>query len=74
MEGATTAEEWREYIEHLQRRRYLTGDVEELELDELRGAQGLRALRVAVDLANPELGVPSTLAGLVPSGEDTPAA
>jgi hypothetical protein len=71
---SSEAQEWREYIEHLQRRRYLSGDVEELELDELQGAQGLRALRVAVDLANPELGVPSTLAGLVPSGEDTPAA
>jgi hypothetical protein len=44
------AGEWRDYIEYLQRRGYLAREVEELELEELPGAQGLRALRVTVDL------------------------
>ncbi len=70
---SSEAQEWREYIEYLQRLRYLTHDVEELELDELPGAQGLRAMRVTVDVANGELDVPSTLAGLMPSGEGAPA-
>jgi len=51
--------------------------VEELELDELQGAQGLRALRVTVDLANRELDVPSTATVTAQpraEGESTPAA
>jgi hypothetical protein len=49
--------------------------VEELELDELQGAQGLRALRVTVDLANRELDVPSSAAALSRGeGDRTPAA
>ena len=70
------AAEWREYIEYLQRLGYLTREVEELELDELPGAQGLRAMRVTVDLANRDLDVPSTAAvsGLPRAeGEQTPA-
>lgn len=67
------APEWREYIEYLQRLGYLTRDVEELELDELPGAQGLRALRVTVDLAKRELDEPSTLSGFIRTPEDTPA-
>jgi hypothetical protein len=47
---ASEAAQWRDYIEYLQRRGYLTRDVEDLELEELPGAQGLRALRVGVDL------------------------
>jgi hypothetical protein len=47
--------EYRAYIEYLQSLGYLTGDVEELELGELQGVQGLQALRVAVDLDNPGL-------------------
>jgi len=51
--------------------------VEELELDELQGAQGLRAMRVTVDLANRELDVPSTatVSAAQPrvNGERTPA-
>jgi hypothetical protein len=42
--------EWREYIEYLQRLGYLLRGVEDLELEELPGAHGLRALRVTVDL------------------------
>jgi hypothetical protein len=71
------AVEWRDYIEDLQTRKYLTRDVEDLELDELQGAQGLRALRVTVDLANRELDVPSTATVTAQpraEGESTPAA
>ncbi len=42
--------EYLEYIEHLRRQGYLTGEVEELELERLQGADGLRALRVTVQL------------------------
>jgi len=34
---------------------YLTGPVESLELGELQGVQGLRALRVQIALDNPKL-------------------
>jgi len=47
--------EYRGYLEYLQSLGYLTGQVEELELGELQGVHGLRALRVAVDLENPKL-------------------
>ncbi len=49
------AHEYRAYIEYLQSLGYFTGAVEHLELGELQGVQGLRALRVAVDLDNPKL-------------------
>ncbi len=42
--------EYLDYIEHLRRQGYLTGEVEELELERLQGADGLRALRVTVQL------------------------
>jgi hypothetical protein len=48
--------EYRGYIEYLQSLGYLTGRVEDLDLEELQGVQGLRALRVTVDLGNPRLG------------------
>jgi len=47
--------EYRGYIEYLQSRGYLTSEVEELDLGELQGVQGLRALRVAVALENPAI-------------------
>jgi hypothetical protein len=47
------ATEYRQYIDYLRASRYLTGDVEDLALEELQGVQGLRALRVAVELAEP---------------------
>ncbi len=47
------AAEYRAYLEYLQSLGYLTGGVEELELEELQGVHGLRALRVAVDLRRP---------------------
>src|SRR5262249_49132703 len=49
------ANEYRRYIEYLQSLGYLTGEVEDLDLAELQGVQGLRALRVAVDLESPAL-------------------
>ncbi len=47
------AQEYRRYIEYLNSLGYLTGGVEDLELEELQGVHGLRALRVTVDLTNP---------------------
>ena len=49
------AQEYRGYIEYLQNLGYLTGEVEDLELGELQGVQGLRTLRVPVDLDSPKL-------------------
>jgi hypothetical protein len=49
------AHEYRAYIEYLQGRGYLTGEVEDLDLGELQGIHGLSALRVAVDLDHPKL-------------------
>jgi hypothetical protein len=42
--------EYRGYIEYLQAAGYLTPSLEDVELEELPGAQGLQALRVAVAL------------------------
>jgi GAF domain-containing protein len=50
--------EYLAYIEYLQSRGYLTGSVEQLELGELQGVHGLRALRVEVALDNPKLKKP----------------
>src|SRR5499425_1174419 len=47
--------EYRGYIEYLKDLGYLTGPVESLDLGELQGVQGLRALRVQVALDNPKL-------------------
>ena len=49
------AQEYRAYIEYLQGLGYLTGGVEQLDLEELQGVQGLRALRVQVALDSPKL-------------------
>ena len=49
------AMEYRGYIDYLQALGYLTGPVESLELEELQGVHGLRALRVPVALDNPKL-------------------
>ena len=49
------AQEYRAYIEYLQGLGYLTGGIEQLDLEELQGVQGLRALRVQVALDNPKL-------------------
>ena len=62
------AAEYRRYIEYLQNLGYLTGGVEELELEELQGVHGLRALRVTVDVTNPRVEHPVAVAELAPRG------
>jgi len=47
--------EYKAYIQYLENLGYLTGPVESLELGELQGVQGLRALRVQIALDNPKL-------------------
>jgi GAF domain-containing protein len=49
---AAEAAEYRDYIAYLQSLGYLLPDVEALELDELQGVSGLRALRVAVNFGS----------------------
>jgi hypothetical protein len=48
--------EYRGYIEYLQSLGYLRRGIEELELEELQGVHGLRALRVTVDTKNVRTG------------------
>jgi GAF domain-containing protein len=47
------AAEYREYIEYLQARGDLAPGIEELQLDEMQGVEGLRALRVTVNVHAP---------------------
>jgi hypothetical protein len=47
---AKEAVEYRDYLDYLRASGYLTGEIEEVNLEDLDGAQGLRALRVTVDL------------------------
>ena len=56
--------EYRGYIEYLQSLGYFTGEVEDVELDELQGVYGLRALRVTIDLRNPRIDRRITLGDL----------
>jgi hypothetical protein len=44
------AEEYISYIQHLQEKKVLLDDMESLELEELQGVTGLKALRVGVDV------------------------
>jgi GAF domain len=48
------ANEYRRYIDYLQSMDYLKPGIEDVELEELQGVHGLRALRVAVDLEHGE--------------------
>lgn len=41
------------YIDYLSRQKILTGETEELEIDDLQGVHGLRALRTTVNLETP---------------------
>ena len=43
------AEEYRLYIDYLQQQGYLQSGIETLELEDLQGVYGLKALRVAVE-------------------------
>lgn len=47
--NAYEANEYREYIKYLQEQGFLQDDLETLELDELQGVSGLKALRVGVN-------------------------
>src|SRR5262245_55330086 len=47
------AAEYRGYLEYLSARGYVTGEVEDVPLEALQGVQGLRALRVAIDVTAP---------------------
>jgi hypothetical protein len=46
--------EYREYIEYLQASGYLTEEVEDVALEDLEGVQGLKALRVTVNMQEAE--------------------
>ncbi|HEY7140144.1 MAG TPA: GAF domain-containing protein [Methylomirabilota bacterium] len=50
---STEAVEYRSYLEYLRARGYVVGEVEDLALEELQGVQGLRALRIAIDVSTP---------------------
>jgi GAF domain-containing protein len=58
------AQEYRRYLDYLQSLGYLKPGIEDVELEELQGVHGLRALRVAVDLTRPEIDGPVALADL----------
>jgi hypothetical protein len=47
--------EIRRYIDFLRSQQFLTGETEALEIEELPGVQGLKALRVEIDLESPAL-------------------
>lgn len=49
------AGEYLEYIQYLQEQGYLTGAVEQLDLEELQGVSGLKALRATVNYTDAEL-------------------
>src|SRR5262249_61797034 len=55
------AQEYRRYLDYLQNLGYLQSGVEDLELEELQGVHGLRALRVTVDLTNADADHPTAL-------------
>ena len=44
------AQEYKRYFEYLKNKSYITGAIEELELEALQGVQGLKALRISVNL------------------------
>jgi GAF domain-containing protein len=67
------AAEYRGYIEYLQHLGYLGDAVEDLVLEELQGARGLRALRVAVTLRDPQPERPAALRALEASAGSRPA-
>ena len=41
--------EYKRYFEYLKSKKYITGEVEELELENLQGVQGLKALRIKIN-------------------------
>jgi hypothetical protein len=61
---AAEANEYRAYLDYLTSLGYFTGEIEDVELDEMQGVHGLRALRVAIDLRNPRIERRITVADL----------
>lgn len=49
------AVEYRRYLAYLKSKKLLTGEIEDLELEELQGVSGLRALRIAVNIEAPSI-------------------
>jgi hypothetical protein len=54
---AREAAEYREYLDFLRSSGFITGEIEELELEDLPGASGLQALRVTVAMESPAANV-----------------
>ena len=65
--------EYRGYIEYLRSLGYFTGEVEDVELEELQGVHGLRALRVTIDLRNPRIDRRVAPGDLQPSAAPNPS-
>ena len=47
---SSEALEYKRYFEYLKSKEYITGEVEELELENLQGVQGLKALRIKINI------------------------
>ena len=58
--GRTNSREMSRHINFLQNQGYLRDDVESLELDDLPGVQGLKALRVGVNIESAALAEAAT--------------
>lgn len=48
------AEEYLHHINHLKKEQFLEGDTEQLELEDLQGVNGIKALRVKIKIESPE--------------------
>lgn len=59
--------EYKKYVDYMISQGYLTNEVEDLELEDLKGASGLRALRVEVDFSDltPNMIDPSVIENVV---------
>ncbi|HKQ66849.1 MAG TPA: GAF domain-containing protein [Methylomirabilota bacterium] len=64
------ANEYRAYLDYLTSLGYFTGEIEDVELEELQGVHGLRALRIAIDLRNPKIERRVALTELQPAAAD----
>ena len=53
------AQEYKEYFSHHRSKKLITGEIEDLELEELPGAIGLRALRITVAQPAAQKNIPS---------------
>ncbi|MFN0159211.1 MAG: GAF domain-containing protein [Bacteroidota bacterium] len=66
--------EYRKYLDYLQAKGYIGGDIEEMELEDLQGIQGLKALRVSVKIAAAGVdmhGIPDEIHNAVKALTDT---